>query len=152
MKHLFVRALAGLMLLPLLAVPVAAQERCTRHVYNSSQYPFRVVVEYNTPPIRQPSEWTVQPYSTIEITYYAYLTLDVNISPERINIVYHPLGTNPDRAGELLSSSWGLTWSNRNVAGIGPDNCAYIDHDGSTAWANMVLNDPADGDIMILPH
>ena len=147
MPHLFVRAIAGLMLLPFLAAPVTAQERCTRHVYNSSQYPFRIDVEYN---FDEPVEWTVQPYSSIAIVYFAQPIGRFYYPPKRINIIYHPLGTNPDRTGELLSSSWELTPS--NVVGHDLDICPSIAHDGSTAWANLVLNDPAGGDIIILAH
>lgn len=165
-----VRLFLGLTLVPFLASTAAAGGKCIRHVYNDSQHAFRIVIEYTggyeptrcderssfirngqtlytpfpDPPCGR--EWIVQPYSSIEIVYYGIWDGSAelgeaiwdkiagnNTFPQRLYIFYR----------QLTSSVWDLNWSG---------NCTRIEHSGSTAWANLVVNSPADGDINILPH
>jgi hypothetical protein len=166
----------GAVLLALMmgATPSMAWAECIRTIYNNSAYAYRITYfiasadEGNlTCSGERKDQWIRggvlygtyvpgfgNPYSVLvpagQVMSYgrdipSNSALSTCMTHVRIETDYNERFVGPAPAAYI--SGWAISYSFFDFV-----TCHYIVHDGSTAAHNLVLNDPADGDIIILAH
>lgn len=155
---------AALLALMMGAAPSMAWADCIRTFYNNSAYAYRMTL-FEEPSCRlprqnpgpgyvpgfgNPTAWIVLPGEAI---LYGWNNSAECLTHLRIEKgAYSGPNRTPRGRSDLFVpsgyiSGWALSYPTFDIA-----SCAYIEHDGSTAAHNLVLNDPAQGDVIILPH